>query len=95
MTTRSRTVSALGVVQILTWGTSFYLLSVLAPAIGAETGWRPSLVTGGMSVGLIASGLAARRIGALIQAHGGRPVLAGGVLLILVGLSILVEHLRG
>lgn len=83
---RTRTVSALGVVQIFTWGSSYYLLSVIAPEISRDTGWRPALVTGGMTLGMLASGLAARRIGALIHVHGGRPVLSGGVGLIAAGL---------
>ncbi|MFD2853950.1 hypothetical protein ACFSZS_02925 [Seohaeicola zhoushanensis] len=63
--------SALGVVQIFTWGSSYYLLSVIAPEISRDTGWRPALVTGGMTLGMLASGLAARRIGALIHAMAG------------------------
>ena len=86
---RTRTVSAMGVVQIFTWGSTFYLLSVIAPEIVDETGWRPAAVTGGMSVGLLASGLAARRIGSLIQAKGGRPVMATGISLIAAGLVLM------
>ena len=32
-------ISALGVVEILAWGSSFYLPAVLAGPIAADTGW--------------------------------------------------------
>jgi len=43
---RRRTVTALGIVQILAFGSTYYLLTVLAPAIVAETGWPLALVIG-------------------------------------------------
>ena len=36
---RLAVISALGVFEILSWGSSFYLLAVLAGPIAAETGW--------------------------------------------------------
>lgn len=86
---RSRVISALGVVMILTWGSTFYLLAVLSGPIRAETGWSAGSVTAGISIALLVSGLAARRIGKLIQRDGGRRVLVAGVLLIAAGLVLL------
>ncbi|HST95862.1 MAG TPA: MFS transporter, partial [Microvirga sp.] len=43
-------ISALGVTQILAWGSSFYLPAVLAQPIAADTGWSLGWVVGGLSV---------------------------------------------
>ncbi|MGE3150516.1 MAG: MFS transporter [Pseudorhodoplanes sp.] len=82
-------VSALGVMQILAWGCTFYLLAVLAPPIVAETGWSYEWVIGGLSVGLLGSGLVAPRIGRAIAAYGGRPVLALGAICLATGLILI------
>jgi hypothetical protein len=51
-------ITALGIAQILTWGTSFYFPAVLfAEPIVAETGWSLGFVVGGMSIGLLTAGL--------------------------------------
>ena len=70
-------IAALGVVQILTWGSSFYLLTVLAGPISRDTGWPLQWIVGSLSVGLLVAGLVSPKVGALIDARGGRPVLAG------------------
>jgi hypothetical protein len=54
---RRLAVSALGVAQILAWGSSYYLPAVLAKPIAAETGWSLTWVIGGLSAGLLASGI--------------------------------------
>ncbi|MBN8957704.1 MAG: MFS transporter [Rhizobiales bacterium] len=82
-------VTALGITQILAWGSTFYLLGVLAPFIARDTGWGYDHVVAGVSVGLIAAGIVSPRVGSLIARHGGRPVLAGGALLIAAGLLAL------
>jgi MFS family permease len=82
-------VPALGVTQILAWGSTFYLLGVLAPFIARDTGWSYDQVVAGVSVGLIAAGLVSPRVGSLIGRYGGRPVLATGALCIAAGLIAL------
>ncbi|WP_432715841.1 MFS transporter [Xanthobacter autotrophicus] len=77
---------ALGVVQILTWGSSYYLLAVLAAPIAEDTGWPLQWVVGSLSLGLLVAGLASPRVGALIGDHGGRPVLMAGCALLSLGL---------
>ena len=72
---RAVLITALGVVQILMWGSTFYLLAVLAPAIVAETGWPSRWVIGGITIGLITAGLISPRVGRVIDRRGGRPVL--------------------
>lgn len=86
---RMRTISALGIVQIFAWGSTFYLPAVLGGPITAQTGWSAGTISAGVSVGLLVSGLTARRIGALIQAEGGRRVMAAGMFLITTGLTVL------
>ncbi len=86
---RRTVIAALGVTEILAWGSSYYLLAVLAKPIAAETGWPISIVIGGLSLGLLAAGAGSPRIGRLIETRGGRPVLAASSILLGVGLALL------
>lgn len=81
--------TALGVTQILAWGSTFYLLAVLAPYIARDTGWSYDRVVAGVSVGLLVAGIVSPRVGRYIATHGGRPVLAIGALLLAAGLALL------
>jgi predicted MFS family arabinose efflux permease len=78
-------VAAIGIGQILAWGSTYYLPAVLAVPIAEETGWPLSWLFGALSLGLVASGLVSPRVGRLIHERGGRPVLAGSILLIALG----------
>lgn len=91
MTDRNRltVISALGVVQILAWGSSYYLPAVLAAPIAADTGWPLSWIVGALSVGLLTAGAVAPYVGRLIGQTGGRPVLAAAAILIASGQLIL------
>ena len=80
-------VTALGIAQILGWGTSFYFPAVLAAPIVTDTGWSLGWVVGGTSIGLLVAGLIAPRVGAVIECRGGRPVLALSSLLYAAGLA--------
>jgi hypothetical protein len=86
---RRRAVTALGITQILAWGSSFYLLAVLADPIVLDTGWPRGAVVGGISLGLLVSGLASTRIGRAIELLGGRPVLGASSVLLAAGLGLL------
>lgn len=82
----------LGLVQILSWGGSFYLMAVMATPIIAETGWSQQWVYGALSTGILVSGLLAPRCGQIIARTGGRVLLAlsGAVMaagLLLMGVS--------
>ena len=68
-------VSGLGIVQILAFGTTYYLLAVLAGPIVADTGWPLAAVIGGISVGLLTAGLISPFVGRVIHRQGGRRVL--------------------
>ena len=84
---RRLVVSALGIGQILAWGTSFYFPAVFATAIVADTGWSLGLVVSGTSIGLLVGGLISPQVGAIIERHGGRPVLLASSLLYAAGLT--------
>ena len=77
----------LGIAQIVSWGSSLYLLAVLAAPISADTGWPLAWVVGGGSIGLLCSGVAAPFVGRMIDGFGGRHTMAAGSLLMGAGLA--------
>ncbi len=81
------TVLALGISQLVCWGISYYLVAVLGDAIAADLGFSRALVHGGFSVALAVMALSSRLVGALVDRHGGRPVMAAGSLLTALGLA--------
>ena len=80
-------ITALGIAQILAWGTSFYFPAVFAGPIIAETDWPLGAVVGGASVGLLVAGLISPQVGLLIDLHGGRPVLMASSVFYATGLA--------
>jgi predicted MFS family arabinose efflux permease len=86
---RWQVISALGVVMILTWGSSYYLMTVLAAPVAAATGWGLNAITGALSAGLLTAALISPPVGRMIARYGGRPVLAAGVVALALGLVLL------
>jgi hypothetical protein len=86
---RIATLAVLGFGQIVAWGGTFYLPAVLAEPIARDTGWNLSWVVGGLSAGMLVSGLVSPSVGMLVQRHGGRPVLAAGSAVLALGLLLL------
>ncbi len=88
-------ISVIGVGQIFAWGSSFYLIAVLAGPVAQETGWPMTWIVAGHSFALFAAGLASPRVGRLIETWGGRKVLAASSLLLAMGhvLLALTSHL--
>src|SRR3977135_2272231 len=82
-------VAALGVTQILAWGSTFYLLGVVANPIARDTGWGYDWVISGVSVGLLTAGAVSPRVGRAIGKWGGRRVLALSAVLLAGGLLLL------
>ncbi len=82
-------VGGIGVGQIIAWGSSYYLIAVLADPIARATGWSLPWVVGGASLGFLVSGLVSPRVGRLIEARGGRPALAASAALLAAGLALM------
>ena len=82
-------VCALGIAQITAWGTSYYILGVLAAPIAADTGWPRSLVFFGFTLALLAMGAVSTWVGRAIDRHGGRRVMAVGTVVLSAGLVAL------
>jgi MFS family permease len=83
------TVTALGIAQIVSWGTLYYSITVLAPSIRADLGVGDVVLFGGFTAGLVVSGAASPWIGRRIDAFGGRTVLGAGSLLGALALTVL------
>jgi MFS family permease len=79
-------ISALGIAQILAWGTSFYFPAVFAEPIVHDTGWSLGWVVGGTSIGLLVAGLISPQVGRIIDVRGGRPVILASSLFYSAGL---------
>lgn len=76
-----RRVCALGIAQIVSWGTLFYTIAVLGAAMRADTGVSDLWLFGSFTAGLFLSGVVSPFVGRQIDAFGGRRVLAAGSLL--------------
>jgi MFS family permease len=83
---RRLVITALGIGQILAWGTSFYFPAVFAAPIQRDTGWPLEWIVGGTSLGLLVAGLISPQVGRLVASHGGRPVLLASSLFYAAGL---------
>jgi len=76
-----RAVSALGVAQIISWGTLFYTIAVLGGAMRRDLGISDVFLFGSFTAGLFLSGVVSPLVGREIDARGGRRVLAAGSVL--------------
>jgi predicted MFS family arabinose efflux permease len=81
-------ITALGIAQILAWGTSFYFPAVFAEPIVKDTGWSLGFVVGGTSIGLLTAGLISPQVGRIIDVRGGRPILLASSLFYAAGLAL-------
>ena len=82
---------ALGITQIIAWGTTLYALGVLGKPIAEDTGWSQSLVFGGLTIGLLVSAAVSTLVGRGIDRRGGRAVMGLGSLLMATGLVLLAS----
>jgi hypothetical protein len=82
-------IAPVGIIQILAWGSSYYLLAVLAGPIARDTGWSYASVIAGVSLGLLVAGSVSIRVGRTIEEYGGRRVLAASALLLAAGLAVM------
>jgi MFS family permease len=82
-------VLALGATQTLAWGSSYYLVAILAVPIARDLHISTTWVFAAFSVALIVSGLIGPRIGRFIDRYGGRDVLVVSNLVFAAGLVLL------
>jgi predicted MFS family arabinose efflux permease len=73
-----RLVWALGLTQIVGYGTLYYAFSVLAPAMARDLAWSVEWVYGAFSAALLVGGLAAPWAGRLIDRRGAGTALVWG-----------------
>ncbi len=78
---------ALGVTQIVSWGTTLYVLGALGRPIAADTGWSQTLVFAGLTLGLLVAGALSPLIGRRIDRHGARSIMSIGSVLVALGLA--------
>ncbi|MCF8524232.1 MAG: MFS transporter [Aquiluna sp.] len=79
----------LGIPQIITWGSGFYLPAILAVPISKDLGIPTETLFWAFTISLLVSGLVGPRIGKAIDRLGGRRVLPFGNLAFALGLSLL------
>lgn len=89
MSDRRLVVGALGITQILAWGSSTYLPAVLNAPVAADTGWPLAWVAGGLSAGQLMAAAVSPKVGRAIGELGGRAVLTASALLLALGLAII------
>ena len=82
-----RLVYGLGIAQLVSWATLIYSIAVLGAPMARDLGVSETAVFGAFSFSLAVSGLAAPRIGRLIDKIGGRRVLTLGSLFAAVSLA--------
>jgi MFS family permease len=71
-------IPALGVAQIISWGTLFYHVAVLGKSMRDELGLSASVLFGAYTVGLVTSAIMAPMSGRRVDRLGGRVVLSTG-----------------
>ncbi|MBU4611987.1 MFS transporter [Achromobacter sp. GG226] len=79
----------LGFAQVLIWGGSFFLLSVLAAPIHADTGWSLTGIYGALTLGVLVSAVLSPQASVYIARGHGRRVLVVSAWLVSIGLAML------
>ncbi len=82
-------IAALGVAQIISWGSLFYAIGVLGAAMRSELGVSELYLFGAFTAGLIVSGTLAPAAGRAIDRRGGRFVLSLGTCLGALAMALL------
>lgn len=85
------TTCKLGLGQMLSWGSAFYLPAILAGAMGESLGIAPSRIFAAFSVALLMMALTGPVAGRLIDRWGGRPLLMATNVLFALSLLLLSQ----
>lgn len=80
---------ALGITQIVSWGSIYYLAALLMEPLRTALGVAQPVVVGAFSLSMLVSGLAAPWVGRHIDRHGGRGVMTAGSVMAVVLLALL------
>jgi len=75
-----RVIPALGIAQIISWGSLYYSIAVLASPIQVSLGISQTELFGAFTLGMLISGAASPMVGKLVDERGGRNVLSAGSL---------------
>ncbi|OSQ38255.1 MFS transporter [Thalassospira mesophila] len=75
----------LGLAQMISWGTAYYLIGNFGPRLSQYHGWSETVIYGGFSLALLVMGIVSPLCGKLIDRHGGRMVMAAGSLFNVAG----------
>ncbi|WP_421992984.1 MFS transporter [Roseococcus sp.] len=86
---KSRVVLLLGTTQTLAWAGSYYLPAILAAAMARDMGVSTSTIFVAFSCAMLISAVLGPRVGAVIDRHGGRGMLAASNLVFAAGLGTL------
>ena len=89
MDAKTRLTIRLGITQIISWGSGFYIPAVLAVPITLSLGISTELFFWAFTLSLLVSGLIGPRIGKAIDKLGGRKVLPFGSVAFFLGLVLL------
>ncbi|MDH5264119.1 MAG: MFS transporter [Betaproteobacteria bacterium] len=88
---RWRVVVALGVTQIVSWGSVYYAFAVVMESVRRELDASPPVVVGAYSAALLVSGLVAAPVGRHIDRHGARLAMTAGSIGAALGLAALSQ----
>lgn len=75
---RWRLAAALGVTQVVSWGSVYYAFAVVMESVQRELGASAGVTVGAYSVALLVSGLLAAPVGRHIDRHGARRAMTAG-----------------
>ena len=85
----------LGIVQIISWGSGFYIPAILAVVISQSVGISTEVFFWAFTLSLLVSGLLGPQVGKFIDRHGGRKVLPFGSLFFAAGLAVMATATSG
>ncbi|MEO1718810.1 MAG: MFS transporter [Pseudomonadota bacterium] len=84
-------VLAIGTTQIISWGSSFYVLGVLGGSIADGMSWPSAVVFGGFTLSVLVSSLISTWAGNLMDRSGARTVMAIGFIVLAASLWLLAQ----
>jgi len=87
----TRLIPALGVAQIISWGTLFYAIAVLGEGMRNDLALSSTWLFGAFTLGLLLSGAASPIVGRLVDEKGGRFVLSWGSIIAALALAAIAS----